>query len=95
MGIYDSPKRIFYLDVLRVLAIILVILSHVCKTFARNFPIGSFKWMFAASFADIAVMGVPIFLMISGALLLGRDYTLSNFMKRRFSRILITFILNV
>ena len=92
MGIYDSPKRIFYLDVLRVLAIILVILSHVCKTFARNFPIGSFKWMFAASFADIAVMGVPIFLMISGALLLGRDYTLSDFMKRRFSRILIPFI---
>lgn len=91
-GAYESSKRIFYFDVLRAVAILLVILSHVCKTFAGNFPIGSFNWLFSAGFADIAVMGVPVFLMISGALLLGRDYTLKDFMKRRFSRILIPFI---
>lgn len=92
MGAYDSSKRIFYFDVLRTLAIILVILSHVSKDFAKNFTIESLKWICSAGFADIAVMGVPIFLMISGALLLGREYTLSDFMKRRFSRILIPFI---
>lgn len=91
-GAYESSKRIFYFDVLRALAIIFVILSHVCKTFAGNFKGGSFEWLFSVCFTDIAVMGVPIFLMISGALLLGRDYTLSDFMKRRFSRILIPFI---
>lgn len=93
MNPYDNTKRIFYYDVLRVLAILLVILSHVCKTFAENFPIGSLKWISSATFADIAVMGVPIFLMISGALLLNREYTLTNFMKRRFSRVLIPFVL--
>lgn len=91
-GAYESSKRIFYFDVLRALAILFVVLSHVCKTFAKSFPIGSLKWLVSAGFADLAVMGVPIFLMISGALLLGRDYTLSDFMKRRFSRILIPFI---
>lgn len=91
-GAYDSSKRIFYFDVLRTLAILFVILSHVCKTFAGNFKVGTFNWLVSISFTDIAVMGVPIFLMISGALLLGRDYTISDFMKRRFSRILIPFI---
>lgn len=42
-GAYESSKRIFYFDVLRALAIIFVILSHVCKTFAGNFKAGSFE----------------------------------------------------
>ena len=37
-------------------------------------------------------MGVPIFLMISGALLLNKDYDLSVFLKKRFTRIIYPFI---
>ncbi len=92
MGAYDNSKRIFYYDVLRTLAIILVILSHTAKQFSYTHPVGTFDWCFAICFQDIAVIGVPIFLMISGALLLNRDYKLKDFIKRRFSRILIPFI---
>jgi surface polysaccharide O-acyltransferase-like enzyme len=45
---------------------------------------------------DIASMltrfAVPVFLMISGALLLNREYDLSGFVKKRYPRILIPFI---
>lgn len=92
LGAYVDSKRIFYYDVLRSLAIILVILSHISKQFALTRPIGSLGWSLAVSFQDVAVMGVPIFLMISGALLLNRDYELRDFLKRRFSRILIPFV---
>lgn len=92
MGAYDNSKRIFYYDVLRALAIVLVILSHTAKQFSYTRPIGSLSWSVAVSFQDLAVMGVPIFLMISGALLLNREYDLRDFLKRRFSRILIPFI---
>ena len=45
------------------------------------------------TFHDIGDIGVAIFLMISGALLLNRDYpSLSDFLKRRFARIVYPFI---
>ena len=45
------------------------------------------------AFHDIGRIGVPIFLMISGALLLNRPYpSLSGFLKRRFARIVYPFI---
>lgn len=37
-------------------------------------------------------MGVPVFLMLSGALLLNRDYAIYGFLKRRFPRVLGPFI---
>lgn len=92
MGVYNSSKRIFYFDLLRVIAICLVILVHVCREFCSHFEIGTLKWYSAAVYIDIGVLGVPLFLMISGALLLNKDYSLPDFMKRRFSRILIPFI---
>ena len=44
------------------------------------------------TFHDIGRIGVPIFLMISGALLLNRKYDLGDFLKRRFARIIYPFI---
>lgn len=92
MGVYSSGKRIFYLDVLRVIAIICVILCHVLRAFCSKLPACSLSWFSVAFWIDIGVMGVPIFLMISGALLLNRNYDLGDFMKRRFSRVLIPFV---
>ena len=92
MGVYDSSKRIFYYDMLRVIAIFLVVLCHVSTEFCKYSQVGTFRWYSAALYMDIGTLGVPIFLMISGALLLNKDYELSDFMKRRFSRILIPFV---
>lgn len=87
-----SNKRIFYYDLLRDIAIFLVVLCHVCTEFCQHFAVGTLKWYSAAFYIDVGTLGVPIFLMISGALLLNKTYTLSDFMKRRFSRILIPFV---
>ena len=87
-----NRERIFYLDQLRALAILLVILCHVLREYTKIRPAGSFGWSCVAIFIDIGVMGVPLFLMISGSLLLNRDYQLGEFIKRRFSRVLIPFI---
>lgn len=88
----NGRDRIFYLDEIRALAIILVILCHVLREFCQIRPVGSLGWSFCAVFIDLGVMGVPLFLMISGSLLLNRNYELPDFLKRRFSRILIPFI---
>ncbi len=88
----NGRKRIFYLDFIRALAIILVILAHVTRAFFQNLPKGSFSMHFVAPFIDFGVLGVPLFLMISGALLLNRDYELGDFLKRRYIRVLVPFL---
>ena len=67
-----KKERIFYYDVLRAFAIIAVIICHVDMFFG---PLTSQTQVIAQmTFHDIGRIGVPIFLMISGALLLNRDY---------------------
>lgn len=85
-----KKERIFYYDFLRAFAIIAVLICHVDFFFG---PLTTNSQIIAQmTFHDIGRIGVPIFLMISGALLLNRDYELSNFLKRRFTRIIYPFI---
>lgn len=86
-----KKERIFYYDFLRAFAIIAVIICHVDYFFG---PLTSTTQIIVQmTFHDIGRMGVPIFLMISGALLLNREYPdLSQFLKKRFVRIIYPFI---
>ena len=86
-----EKERIFYYDALRAFAIIAVIICHLDHFFGPlTTPTQIIGQM---AFHDIGRIGVPIFLMISGALLLNRSYpSLSGFLKRRFARIVYPFI---
>lgn len=85
-----KKERIFYYDFLRAIAIIAVICCHVTGFFGdlNTFP----QIIYHAFIVKLGTIGVPIFLMLSGALLLNREYDLSDFIKRRFSRICYPFI---
>ena len=86
-----TKKRIFYFDELRALAIIMVILCHVVilyRPFAYDTAIHSVPGLLYI----LTHFAVPIFFMLSGALLLDRTYDLPGFFKKRFSRILLPFI---
>ena len=90
-----TPKRttIQWLDTLRSLAILGVIVIHVSSPLV-NMTYGtdmSFWWI--GNVVDSAVrFSVPLFLMLSGATLLGKEYKLNEFYKRRFSRVLVPFL---
>lgn len=86
-----KKKRIFYYDALRAFAIIFVILIHTSKWFVKNEVPHSLFWSFSSSLASLGHLGVPIFFMISGALILNRKYELNSFLKRRLSRIFVPF----
>lgn len=83
-------ERIKYYDTLRFLAIFGVIILHVFQSFPASTTLINFK---VISLSEIFEYAVPVFLMISGALLLGRDIQLSDFLKRRFTRLTFPFIL--
>lgn len=83
-------NRIFYYDFLRAFAIIAVVMCHMGSFFGPlNSPI---KLIYNHTFYGIGLMGVPIFLMLTGALLLNREYSLSYFFKKRFLRIIPPFL---
>lgn len=71
-------QRIKYYDTLRFLAIFGVIVLHVFQSFPADASIISFK---IVSLSEIFKFAVPVFLMISGALLLGRDIEIHDFLK--------------
>lgn len=83
MGLKD---RIFYFDALRAFAIAMVILIHVSSEY------NSLAYTFSIVWGQFGFMGVPLFFMISGALLINKSYEPITFLKRRFSRIFIPFI---
>ncbi len=86
-----KKERIFYLDVLRTLAIMAIILYHVDYFFG---PLTTQPEIIAhMAIHDFGRVGVPIFLMISGVLLLNKPYpSISDFLKRRFARIVYPFV---
>lgn len=83
-------KRIFYLDLLRVWAIAAVVLLHcVVPTLTSASLYGTESWYAALVLNELARAGVPLFLMISGALLLAdpRTADVGAFYKKRLPRI--------
>ena len=86
----ETKERIFYYDFLRAFAIIAVIICHLEIFYGSN-PT-AVQTVLKLTIHDIGRMGVPIFLMISGALLLRKKYELADFLKRRFTRIIYPYI---
>lgn len=85
-------NRVHYLDSLRILAICLVIMLHCINPYIIN-PgyYGSKSWIIFLILTEFVRAGVPIFLMVSGVLLLtnAKVDNLALFYNQRLKRVLI------
>lgn len=82
-----SPNRILYLDEVRSLAIILVVLGHIVRMYSRDFT----SWLICSGIFSLTRIGVPLFFTVSGALLLTRKHDIMQFLERRFKRVVLPF----
>lgn len=82
-------------DLLRILAILCVIYNHTNERgyYLYAFPSSLILHDFYIAFAALIAVAVPIFFMISGALLLPKQESLKELYQRRVSRILIIILL--
>jgi surface polysaccharide O-acyltransferase-like enzyme len=69
-----NNKRILFLDHARVIACVLVLLVHVSATWLERESVGSAGSFFALSGNILAFVGVSLYVMISGALVLSPEY---------------------
>lgn len=86
-----KPHRIVSLDLIRTVAILLVIMQHSWSGLHLDDPslgIG------CHSYQALVVLGVPLFFMLSGALLLGAgQQSIETFLGKRMRRLLIPYLL--
>ena len=76
---------------MRVISCIMVIAIHVCNIYNRAFPdISQFNYIIAAFINSFSRISVPIFFMVSGALMAGREPDLQKSLKRFLKYFLIT-----
>lgn len=83
-----SNKRYLWADVIRVTAIFLVVFVHNLFFLPQN-TVGT-MWMWIPYL--YAQLGVPLFVMVSGALLLGRNDSLISFFQRRIRAVLFPWV---
>lgn len=88
----SNGNRRPYLDLLRVAAALLVIVNHTnSELFRASNPSESLWWLSTAWFF-ISKTAIPLFVMISGALLLERDESYKELFIRRILRIVVVLI---
>ena len=76
---------------MRVISCIMVIAIHVCNIYNRAFPdISQFNYIIAAVINSFSRISVPIFFMVSGALMAGREPDLQKSLKRFLKYFFIT-----
>jgi surface polysaccharide O-acyltransferase-like enzyme len=85
----EIKQPLLYPDLVRVIGICLIVLLHVAAGLFYSF---SDKWTAGLLFDSPARVGVPLFFMLSGALLIPKQEPISIFMKKRFLKVIIPLI---
>ena len=86
--------RYYHFDYLRAISAVFIIGIHASGILLQDTPNTSLTWLFGTIFQMIVRIGLPIFFIISGALILnGKDESLSDFYFKRVSKILIPLLI--
>lgn len=83
-----SRENLVWIESLRVLATIAVILIHSGMNIVGNYAKMPSDFLLSSmTYTSFSRFCVPVFVMISGALLLNKPYTIADFLKKRLTRI--------
>jgi surface polysaccharide O-acyltransferase-like enzyme len=83
-------NRIIWIDYVRVVAIFFVVLSHTSLPLLFKYnEIPKHYWLIADFYHSASRICVPLFFMISGFLLLGKEEALDVFFKKRLDKVII------
>ncbi|MDH6533364.1 acyltransferase [Parabacteroides sp. 52] len=85
-------EHIVWVDLLRVIACFLVILSHSCDPFVGQFENNHAEFLTGAFIGSFVRSCVPLFVMMSGVLLLPVHMDMPTFYSKRAKRLLLPFV---
>ena len=90
-SIQKQNNRIFYIELLRVISMIAVVVLHTASAKINSIEIGSLDWQVLIFFDSATRWCVPVFVMISGILFLNpkKEITIEKIYKKYITRLLI------
>ncbi|WP_250655598.1 acyltransferase [Alkalimarinus coralli] len=91
----EVRPSIFYIDLLRFIAAIAVVVIHVLGPFRFLYgDISDSDWLAAMGYNSISRWAVPVFMMISGALLISdhKPFDCQRYLTRRLGKVVIPFV---
>ena len=80
-----------YLDYLRIIASMTIVMIHTASGHWGDLPINGYEWNIINLFDAISRWGVPIFVMISGALFLSKDIDTKTLYTKYVKKLVIVF----
>ncbi|MBQ8041386.1 MAG: acyltransferase family protein [Lachnospiraceae bacterium] len=91
----DTKSRKLHYDILRILAAFSVVMLHSAAQFWYDLDIRTKVWGIANSYDAVFRFGVPIFVMISGAIFLDKNYTLDikRLYKHNILRLVVLYVI--
>ena len=82
-------KRLMSYEVLKIMAMFAVVMIHVSALFIHGFSVNSIEFFIGVVFDGMSRIGVPIFVMVTGALLLNEEKSFDfHKMKKAISKVL-------
>lgn len=87
-------QRNISLDITRIIAIVAVVMIHVSAGFVTSNELGSLEFVWGNIFDSISRIGVPLFIMTSGALLLDEEkqFSIKDLFSKRLPQIVFLLI---
>ena len=92
----NKSKHLLYIDIIRIIAILLVILLHCSGNYIHDVSVKSFNFIVLNFFDSISRIGVPLFFMISGAYFLNNknDVTVKSLFKKNIFKVLLVLVIS-
>ncbi|WP_448697739.1 acyltransferase [Mucilaginibacter sp. AW1-3] len=88
-----KTEQFDWINNLRIIALFAVIVLHTTSPVLETYNKGPLDtWLVGDLYNSLVRFAVPVFVMITGALMLHREYELGDFLKRRLSRIVAPFL---
>ena len=87
-----KEERLQYLDVMRLVAICAVVMIHVAAQKWYAVSVYSFEWNVFNFFDALVRFGVPVFVMISGTLFLGKPCDMKQIYTKNILRVTIAYV---
>ena len=92
----SKSKHLLYIDIIRIVAILLVILLHCSGNYIHDVSVKGFNFIVLNFFDSISRIGVPLFFMISGAYFLNNknDVTIKSLFKKNIFKVLLVLVIS-
>lgn len=87
-------KRMLYPDILRIMAVFAVMMTHICGYGFFNYDVSSLDWQIVNAFDCLTRWAVPVFLMVSGMFFLDpqKEITIQKLYRKNITRIFVALL---